>query len=141
MTNKHIAKRFVALGFLLLMTNSMLLVVGGQQTHDNVLSETDKADIVEVVLQLESKVQGSEFESIKKLSSENIGFVQASRISAHGFSLVAASEIKELKEEHVVKYVVFRKIYVREGIVVVRLSRVVEGVECFGPVCGADLYI
>ena len=84
------------------------------------------------MLQLELKAQSSKFENIRNLSSDNIEFVEPSRISRNGFALLGASQIRNLKKDNLVEYLVFRRIYSKGGIVVVVLSRVNEGHPCFG---------
>ena len=132
MTSEIVARRIVNVVLVLVMV-SCVLVARGQQTKSNVLSDDDKAEIVESVLEFESSAQSSAFENFRKLSSDNIEFVEPSRISGHGFTLLPASEIRESKKDRVVRYMVFRRIYLRDGIVVVSLSRVIEGRPCFGP--------
>ena len=127
-----ITQRFAA-AILALLTMSCALIARGQQNNSRFLSDADKAEIVESVLQLEIEGQALEFENIRKVSSNNIGFIQASRISQHGFSLVTATQIFSLKKD-VVQYVVFRRIAARDGVVVVSLARVTEGRSCFGSI-------
>jgi len=123
--------RFVASIVALLIASSVLLTQG--QSQSGVLSDEDEAEILESLIQLEIKPLGSEFGTIRIFSSDNIGSVLATRIAKHGFSLMAPSEIKRLKQEYVVDYVVIRSISLRDGIVVVRLSTVTEGRPCFAP--------
>jgi len=123
----------------LLSAISILLVAGivmarGQQTAPDTLSDGDKGAIVESVLDIELRTQASvpDFANIRKVSSDNIEFIEPSRLSKHAFTLVAASQLRESKKDRVVEYLLFRKIFVRDGAVVVVLSRVTEGRPCFG---------
>lgn len=123
--------RFVALILASLIVSGVFLARG--QSQSTLLSDAEKADIVESLLQLEIEAQDSEFENIRNISSDNIGSVSTTRIEKHGFSLKSAGQIESLKKDHVVEYVVIRRIYLRDGILVVRLSRVIEGRPCFSP--------
>jgi hypothetical protein len=112
---------------------SSALVAHGQQAKGDILSDADKADIVEAALRLELAAQNKEFVFIRSLSSENIEFLEPSEISRRGFSLLSASQMRQLKEDGFVRYVVFKQIYARDGIVTVVLSRVSgNGRPCFG---------
>ena len=117
---------------------SILLIAGGfvarsQQYRVDVLSDADKADIIESVLDLERKTQASvpDFSNIREVSSANIEFIDPARLAKHGFTLVAASQLREAKRDHVVEYLVFRKVFLRDGVPIVILSRVIEGRPCF----------
>jgi hypothetical protein len=136
MTSGIIARRFTSSVLVLLMVSSAW-VAHGQQAKSNVLSDNDKAEIIESMLELESSAQSSEFENIRKLSSENIDF-DASRISGLGYTLLTASQIRDLKKDRVIKYVVVRKIYSRDGVVFVSLARVTEGRPCFGAIFSSE---
>jgi len=127
--SKMFIGRFVASILALLIASSVLPTHG--QSQSGVLSDEDEAEILESLLQLEIKPLGSEFGNIRTFSSDNIGSVAASRIAKNGFSLKAARDIQRWKHEHVIEYVVIRSIYLRDGIVVVRLSAVTEGRPCF----------
>jgi len=130
MSNMFIG-RFVASILASLIVSGVFLVRGESQS--TVLSDAEKADIVESLLQLETEAQGSEFENIRNILSDNIVSVPPPRIAKQGFSLMTAGQIESLKKHHVVEYIVIRRIYFRDGIVVVRLSRVIEGRPCFSP--------
>ena len=110
-----------------------LLVAHGQQSTAGLLSDDDKAQIIESVLYLELRTQASVpgFANIRQVSDDNIEFIDPSRLSKHGFTLVAASQLRESKKDHIVEYVLFRKIYSRDDLAVVELSRVTEGRPCF----------
>ncbi len=128
---KMFIRRFVASILGLLIASSVLLING--QSQSGILSDEDEAEILESLIQSEIKPPGSEFGNIRIFSSDNIGSVSATRIAKHGFSLMTAREIERLKQEYVVDYGVIRSIYLRDGIVVVRLSTVTEGRPCFAP--------
>jgi hypothetical protein len=106
----------------------------GQQMSPQLLSESDKAGIIESVLELELQNQSSvpDFANIRDVSSQNIEFVEPSRLSKHGFTLLAAANLRQTKKESVVTYLLFRNISLHDGVAVVKLSRVSEGRPCFG---------
>jgi hypothetical protein len=125
--------RFVPM-ILMLSVASGTLRARGQQKESDALSDKDKAEIVESVLQLELKAQSPMgFKYVRSLSSDNIEFVERARISKQGFDLLNPSQIRSLKENQFVEYLVFRRIGLKDGIAVVLLSRVNEGRPCFGP--------
>src|SRR5437867_12934390 len=106
----------------LLSAISILLVAGivmarGQQIVPDTLSDADKAAIVESVLDLELRTQASvpDFANIRKVSSDNIEFIEPARLSQRAFTLVAASQLRESKKDRVVGYLLFRKRLMREG--------------------------
>ena len=119
---------------LILLIASGVIIAQGQQTSVSLLSDSDKADLIESVLDLELQAQASvpDFANIRKISSDDVEFIEPSRLSKRGFTLVVGSQLRESKKDHVVEYLVFRKIYSRDGAVVVVLSRVTEGRPCFG---------
>ena len=118
----------------------LILLVGGvlaarsQQPTSDVIADADKTGIIESVLYLELRNQSSvpDFANIRDVSSENIEFVEPSRLSAHGFRVVSVGSLNAAKQNNVVEYLLFRKISLRNGVVVVVLSRVTEGRPCFG---------
>ncbi len=114
---------------------SMLIATvsfGQGNTQIPVLDTSEKAQIVESLLQLEKEAQVAEFESIRKLSSDNIEFYSAEQISKFGFSLLTAEQINRLKADNVIEYVRIKSInYVGKGVVMVKLLRVTEGRPCF----------
>jgi hypothetical protein len=67
------------------------------------LSEAEKGDIVESLLQLETKAQTSEFEKIRMISSDNLGSISPARVAKLGFSLMEAGQIESLKKDNVVE--------------------------------------
>jgi hypothetical protein len=118
---------------------SILLIAGvfavrGQQSAPAVFSDADKAEIIESVLDLERKIQASvpDFANIRKVSADNIEFIEPARLAKHGFTLVTASQLREAKRDHVVEYLVFKKVSECNGVSVIVLSRVTEGRPCFG---------
>ena len=125
-----VARRFVASLFIVLMLGSDLLAVGQEARG---LSREDQTKIIESAIQLEVRNQNSEFESIRKLSTENIEFVEPSRITGSGFTLITADYIRTEKVDRMIDYVVWGKIYSRDEKVFVNLSRMNEGRPCFGP--------
>jgi hypothetical protein len=118
-----------------------LLILGGafstfaQSTISNSLSNEDKSEIIESVLKQEAKAQSQvgEFRNIKILSSENIEFIEPSKILELGFILLGSAQINERKGNGVIEYLVFRRLLSNDGKVTVTLSRVSEGHPCFGP--------
>jgi hypothetical protein len=110
------------------------LLAHNQQSRADLLSDSDKAQIIESVLDLELRTQASvpDFANIRKVSDDNIEFIEPSWLSKHGFTLVAASQLGESKKDHIVKYLLFRRVYSRDGLALVVLSRVTEGRPCFG---------
>src|SRR6185295_8833668 len=119
-------------------TVSILLLVSvvarSQQGSAISLSITDKTAIIESVLAGELRNQNSvpDFANIRDVSSANIEFVEPSRLSNRGFTLVEAINLWQSKKDRVVTYLLFRSISIRDGIAVVKLSRVSEGQSCFG---------
>ena len=129
--SKMFIGRFVASILALLIASGVLLTNG--QSQSGVLSDEDEAEILESLIQLEFKPLGSEFGSIWMflVRQHRFGFSDAD--SETRLLLMATGEIKRLRQEYVVDYVVIRSIYRRDGIVVVRLSAVTEGRPCFAP--------
>jgi hypothetical protein len=112
-----------------------VLVARGQQPADDVISDADKTGIIESVLNLESRNQSSvpDFVHIQTVSSENIEFVEPSRLSAPGFRIVSVGSLILAKQDNVIDYLRFKKISFRHGVAVVELSRVTAGRPCFAP--------
>ena len=115
-----------------------LLIVGNtshtqSQSQSNALSDEDEAEILESLIQLETKHLGGEFGAVRYFSSENIGSLSASRITKHGFWLIYPGDIERGRRDYMLNYVVIRSIYPKDGIVVVRVSVVTEGRPCFAP--------
>src|SRR3989442_12509037 len=122
----------------LLSATLILLCVGGViargQQLTEPLSDGDKSKLIESVLDLELRTQSSvpDFANIRRVSSDNIEFIEPSHISKLGFTIVAGSYLREWKKDRVVEYLLFKKISLRNGVAVVVLSRVTEGRPCFG---------
>jgi len=132
MTSKIIGRRII-ISLLVLTGLSYVHGARGQQVQQNILSHADQAAIVESLLKLEAKDPIAGFKNVRfrKVSTDNIEFMEPSRILAQGFRFIPASEIRESKKSHVVEYVVFRSFYYKEGVVVVNLSLIAEGPACF----------
>ena len=124
-------RTFLSAISILLIANG--LVARSQQFRVEVLSDGDKADVIESVLDLERKTQASvpDFSNIREVSSANIEFIDPARLAKHGFTLVAASQLREAKRDHVVEYLTIKKVLLRDGVPIVILSRVTEGRPCF----------
>ena len=122
--------KFVFVIAVLLTTTG--ITVRGQETV--ALSDADRAAIVESVLDPELRNQSSvpDFANIRDVSSDNIELIEASQLSKHGFTLVPAADLRQSKKDHVVSYLLFRNISLRDDVAVVKLSRVTEGRPCFG---------
>jgi hypothetical protein len=124
----------------LIWTISILLlglvaVARSQQTSSGELSNVDKTAIIEAVLTLELPSQDSLpyplYGKRGTISSENIEFIEPSRLSNHGFRYFPLIQIREMKRDHVVVYLRFSQVLLRDGVAVVTLSRVTEGRACF----------
>jgi len=125
------SRRFVTAILTLLIAGSMSHALS--QSQSNALSDEDEAEILESLIQLETKHLGGEFGAVRYFSSENIGSLSASRITKHGFWLIYPSDIERGRRDYMLNYVVIRSIYPKDGIVVVRVSVVTEGRPCFAP--------
>jgi hypothetical protein len=123
--------KLIALSLLLL---GSALAVSGQQPMSASLSDVDKAAIIESVLDVELHTQQTfpDVANIRNVSSENIQFLSTSQLSKHGFTLVAANQLCEWQARRVERFLVFKKLFLRDGIVVIGLSRVTGGRSCFG---------
>ncbi len=125
------SRRFVTAILALLIVGSMSHTLS--QSLSNALSDEDEAEILESLIQLETKQLGAEFGAVRYFSSENIGSLSASRITKHGFWLISPGDIQTRKRDYVLDYVVIRSIHPKDGIVVVMVSVVREGRPCFAP--------
>lgn len=116
-----------------ILSLGLVAVARGQQTSSGGLSNVDKTAIIEAVLSLELRNQSSIpfYGTIRAISSENIEFIEPSRLSNHGFNYFPAIDIMVLKRDHVIDYLRFNQILLRDGVAVVTLSRVTEGRPCF----------
>ena len=110
------------------------VVAHGQQPKAELLSDGDKSQIIESVLDLEVRNQYSfpDFDNIKYVSSENIEFIDPSRLPDHGFTLVAANQLCELQINRVVQYLLFKNISGGDDVIDVVVSHVRGGRACFG---------
>ncbi len=84
--------RLIAAILASVMVSGGFLARGQSQTTG--LSEAEKGDIVESLLQLETQAQASEFEKIRIISSDNTGSISPARVSKLGFSLMEAGQIE-----------------------------------------------
>jgi len=108
-------------------------VTRAQQSSTSILSDAEKAGVVEAVLiDLELRNQGGFSFGRQQVSSYNIESIQPSQLEKHGFRLVPARSLNESKKDNMVHYLVFRKIILRDGVAVIYLSNVTEGRPCFG---------
>jgi len=129
-------RRFVTAILTLLIAGSMSHALS--QSQSNALSDEDEAEIVESLIQLETKHLGAELGAVRYFSSENIGSLSASRITKHGFWLISPGDIETRKRDYMLNYVVIRSINPKDGIVVVRVSVVTEGRPCFALAFSAE---
>ena len=99
-----------------------------QQTDHDILSTADKSDIVASAL-------GMAFGTSRlglALSSENIEFVDSTRMSEMGFTLVDAGQVRKWEGLPIMDgYVVFKRIASNDGVVSVVLSRITLSRACF----------
>ena len=131
MKTKAVARRFTISGLAFTLVCSAL-VGRAQQMNGDDLSGRDKARIVESALQLAFASPRVKFAIATNLSSENVEFVNASRMAQLGFVLLDGGEMQDLRRSQFVEYVVFRKIVFTDGVATVVLSRVTESHPCFG---------
>ena len=115
-----------------------IVIARGQQPVGNIVDDGDKTGIIESVLALEKRNQDLEMPNqssmittFRHVSSENIEFIEPSRLSTPGFRIVSVAFLNRVKQEYVVDYLLFREISLRDGIATVVLSRVSEGRPCF----------
>ena len=110
-----------------------VLVARAQQASKATLSDADKTAIIESVLDLELRNQNSfaDFNNIKDVSSKNIEFIDPSRLSKHGFTLVAANQLCELQTKRVMQYLLFKNISAGDDVIDVAVSHVTGGRACF----------
>jgi len=112
-----------------------VIVAHGQQPAGNIIDDGDKTGIIKSVLDLEKRNQSSieDFSNIRDVSSDNIGFIEPSRLSAPGFRILSVLSLNAARQERVVEYLLFSEISLVDGVAIVVLSRVTEGRPCFGP--------
>ena len=97
-----------------------------QQTDHDILSTADKNEIVASALRIAFGTPGL---IRPALSSENIEFVDSTRMSEMGFTLVDAGQVR--KGLFWDDYVVFKRIASSDGVVSVVLSRITVSRACF----------
>jgi len=104
-----------------------------QQRSGETLSDADKTRIIEAVLDQELLDRHSppDFDNIDYVSSENIDFIEPSRILKHGFTLVAANALCDLQAHELMHYILFTKIAATDNGVAVGVSHVTAGRACF----------
>jgi hypothetical protein len=108
-----------------------VLAACAEQDPNVALSNGDKAGIIESVLDRELMDQLPIFRNV---SSENIEFMATSQVSKHGFTLVADRQLREWQRDGLERYLVFKRFSLRDGVVVIALSRITAGTGCFsGP--------
>lgn len=117
---------------------SVLLLVatpslGFKHLQNNFVSDSDRAEIVESVLEQEllTQITIPDFAYIRTVSSENLEFMQPSQLAKHGFRLANADDLQPSKNFYV-QYLLFGKISRRNEVAVVSLSRVMVGPPCYG---------
>jgi hypothetical protein len=110
-----------------------VVVARGQEPARNIIAEAEKTGIIESVLELETRNQSSiaDFANIREVSSDNIEFIEPTRLSTLGFRVVSVASLNAAKQDHVVQYLLFKKLTLRDGVAIVVLSRVTEGRPCF----------
>jgi len=113
---------------------SVVVLANGQQMPVREVSDADKAGIIESVLELELREQNHalNFTNTRQVSSENIEFIEPSRVAKRGFTLVSATQLSGWHMNQIVEYLVFRNIFLRDGVAVVALAHVREREGCFG---------
>jgi len=113
---------------------SVFVLANGQQMPVREVSDADKAGIIESVLELELREQNHalNFTDTRQVSSENIEFIEPSRVAKRGFTLVSARQLSGWHMNQIVEYLVFRNIFLRDGVAVVALAHVREREGCFG---------
>jgi hypothetical protein len=114
-----IARRLVSIAPSLMLIVCFASVGLGQQTDHDILANTDKNEIVASALRIAFGTAGVVRIG---LSTENIEFVDSSRMAAIGFALVDAGRVRDWETRHQpVQYVVFNKITSNDGVVSVVL--------------------
>ena len=88
----------------------------GQELPAREFSEAEKTGIVESVLKLERRKQDLtlRFDDTQRVSSENIEFIEPSRVTRQGFTLVPARQLSGWHLNQIVEYLVFRNIISRD---------------------------
>lgn len=114
-----------------------LAVAQAQQTETWGLSDADKSDVIKAVLNLSVKNPDSiapHFPHVRTVSSANIDFIDPSRLRELGFTVVTSTQLSAAKKDHIVDYLEFKQIHLRDGVARVVVWRIREGRGCFsGP--------
>jgi len=93
----------------------------------------DKQPIIRAVLEAELRRQSQVFEEVTQLSSENVGLITSLEISGRKVVVLDAAKIRErVKDGNSITYLLFKSFEAKDGMVVVKLSRVIEQDRCFG---------
>lgn len=111
-----------------------LAVAQTQQTETWGLSNADKSDVIQAVLNLSVKNPDSiapHFPRVRTVSSANIEFIDPARLRELGLTVVTSSQISAAKKDYVIDYLEFKQIQVRDGVARVVVWRVREGRGCF----------
>lgn len=118
-----ITRRLVSLAPSLMLIVCLASVGRTQQTDHDVLSTADKNEIVASTLRI---AFGTSRPGLA-LSSENLEFVDSTRMSEMGFTLVDAGQVQFFLDD----FVAFKKIASSDGVVSVVLSRITLNRACF----------
>jgi hypothetical protein len=118
-----ITRRFVSLALSLTLIVCFASVGRTQQTDHDILSTADKNEIVASALRI---AFGTTRVGLA-LSSENIEFVDSTRMAEMGFTLVGAGQAQFFLDD----FVAFKKIASSDGVVSVVLSRITLSRACF----------
>ncbi|HVF09436.1 MAG TPA: hypothetical protein VNA16_01460 [Abditibacteriaceae bacterium] len=93
----------------------------------------DKQPIIHAVLEAELRRQDQMFEEVTQLSSENIDLIPSLEISGRKIVVLDANGIREkVKDGNGLTYMLFKSFEAKDGMVSVRLARVIEQDRCFG---------
>lgn len=118
-----IARRLASFAPSLTLIVCFGLVGRAQQTDRDILSHADKNEIVVSALRL---AFGPTRPMRVLLSSENIEFVDSSRMSEMGFVLLSASQARDWERSPLGQYVVFKRITSNDGVVSVVLWEIAQ---------------
>jgi hypothetical protein len=116
-----------------IMLLGSVVVIRAQQTSNATPSDADKTGVIESVLDLErsNRYSSPDFDNIKYVSSESIEFIDSTRLSNRGYTLVAANQLCELQKNRVVKYLLFTNVSAGDAVVNVAVSHIRGGRACF----------
>jgi hypothetical protein len=118
-----IARRLVSPAPSLMLIVCFASVGRAQQTDHDILSNADKSEIVASALKI---VFGTRGLIHMTLSSENIEFVDSSRMSEMGFALASAGQVRDWERSRFGDYVVFKRIASNDGVVSVVLWQITQ---------------